>query len=408
MSNYSLENIGFIPSRRLEGVSESATLKLNATVQQLKAQGVDIINLTAGEPDSPVPDLAKEAAIRAIQTNQNKYTPVAGIMPLREAIASKTNAQQPSLSTHQSWKASHVVVSNGGKQAIFNSLLALINPGDEVLIPSPYWLSYPEMVKLAGGIPRIISTSIDQGFKLTPDQLRQALSARTKLIIFNSPSNPSGVMYSKSEFRELGKVLEDEQVARGVWILSDEIYDQIILGKEPFCSFLEAAPQLAHRTITVNGMSKSVSMTGWRVGWSVAPESVTQALITIQGQSTSGINAPAQWASVAGLQLPPEYFQQQLEKYQRRKKILLENLKNAPRIEIVDPDGAFYAFIGIGSHLRAGEDSMGFAQRLLEEAKVAVIPGTPFGESRFIRISFAVDEASILEGSQRIVNYLKH
>jgi len=407
MSNPSIQNVGLTLAQRLVGVSESATLKLNATVQQLKAQGVDIVNLTAGEPDSPVPDAAKEAAIRAIQTNQNKYTPVPGILPLREAIAAKTNAQQASLSKHQPWKASHVVVSNGGKQAIFNTLMALINPGDEVLIPSPYWLSYPEMVKLAGGVPKVIPTSIELGFKVTPDQLKQALSSRTKLIIFNSPSNPSGVMYSKAEFSELGKVLHEEELAQGVWILSDEIYDQIILGKEPFCSFLEAAPQLVDRTITVNGMSKSVAMTGWRIGWSVAHEKVTQALITLQGQSTSGINAPAQWASIAGLGLPSEYFKEQVEKYQGRKKILLENLKNAPRIEVVEPDGAFYVFIGIKGHLRAGEDSMGFAQRLLEEAQVAVIPGTPFGEAHFIRISFATDEKSILEGCKRIVNYLQ-
>ena len=407
MTQSSIKTMGFSFAQRLEGVSESATLKLNATVQQLKAQGVDIVNLTAGEPDSPVPDAAKEAAIEAIQTNQSKYTPVPGIMPLREAVAAKTNAQQPSLAAHQPWKASNVVVSNGGKQALFNSLLALINPGDEVLIPAPYWLSYPEMVKLAGGVPRILSTTIQQGFKVTPEQLRQALSSKTKLIIFNSPSNPTGVMYSKEEFRALGQVLHEEKLAQGVWVISDEIYDQIILGDIPFCSFLEAAPQLADRTITVNGMSKSVSMTGWRIGWSVAQEKVTQALITLQGQSTSGINAPAQWASVAGLKLPQEYFKEQADKYRQRKKILLENLRNAPRIEIVDPDGAFYAFIGIKDHLRAGEDSMGFAQRLLEEAQVAVIPGTPFGESQFIRVSFSTDEQSIIEGCQRITRYLQ-
>ena len=407
MTQSSIQPKGLPFAHRLDGVSESATLKLNATVQQLKAQGVDIINLTAGEPDSPVPDAAKEAAIHAIQTNQNKYTPVPGIAPLREAVAAKTNAQQPSLSAQKPWKSAHVCVSNGGKQALFNSLLALINPGDEVLIPAPYWLSYPEMVKLAGGVPKILPTSLQQGFKVTPEQLRQALSARTKLIIFNSPSNPTGVMYSKAEFQALGQVLHEEKLAQGVWVISDEIYDQIILGEIPFCSFLEAAPQLADRTITVNGMSKSVSMTGWRIGWSVAQERVTQALITLQGQSTSGINAPAQWASVAGLKLPTEYFEQQAQKYRHRKKILLENLKNAPRIEIVDPDGAFYAFIGIKSHLRAGEDSMGFAQRLLEEAQVAVIPGTPFGEAHFIRISFSTDEKSIIEGCQRITRYLQ-
>lgn len=403
----------FQAAHRLEGVSESATLKLNATVQALKAKGVDVVNLTAGEPDFQVPFEAQEAVKKAMLANQSKYTPVPGISELREAVAEKTNRQQPSLSKPSqrgAWKASNVVVSNGGKQALFNSFMALLNPGDEVLIPSPYWLSYPEMAMLVGAVPRFIQAPASQGFKITPEQLRNALSAhaaKIKIVVFNSPSNPTGAMYSSEEFKALGKVLLETPGAEKIWIISDEIYDRILLGSTPFCSFLEAVPELAHRTITINGVSKSAAMTGWRIGWSVAPESATQAMITIQGQSTSGINALAQWASLAALKIPESHFAEQVKTYQRRRTLVLENLKKARKIELINPEGAFYVFFGVTSYLRSGEDSIGFAQRLLEEAKVALVPGTPFGEPGFLRLSFATDEKSLQEGCDRILHFLQ-
>ena len=392
---------------RLNGVSESATLKLNATVQAMKAQGVNVVNLTAGEPDFWVPEVAKEAVIEALSANRSKYTPVAGIPELREAIASKTNAQQPRVAADMPWKASHVVVTNGGKQAIFNACMALLNPGDEVLIPSPYWLSYPEMVKLAGGTPRFISAPFSQDFKITPQQLEAALGPQVKMLILNSPSNPTGMMYSKTEYQALADVLIRSAYLKNIWIISDEIYDRIILSDTPFCSFLDAAPELKDRTITVNGMSKSCAMTGWRIGWSVACESITQGMITLQGQSTSGINALAQWASLAALKLPESYFQSQVDSFKRKRNLLLQNLKKAKKIEFKSPEGAFYAFVGVGKYLKPGEDSIQFAQRLLEEAKVAVVPGGPFGESQFVRLSFATDEKSIEEGCLRFLNYLE-
>jgi aspartate aminotransferase len=393
-------------SRRLEGVSESATLKLNATVQQMKAQGVDVVNLTAGEPDFWVPEAAKKSVIDAVHGNQSKYTPVGGLPALREAIARKTNEQQKSLSSGRPWQSSHVVVTNGGKQALFNSLMAILNSGDEVLIPSPYWLSYPEMVKLAGGIPKFIPTSVDQNFKITPEQLTHAVGPNVKVLILNSPSNPTGALYSKEEYQALGTVLSQSPFGKNVWILSDEIYDRIVLGSIPFCSFLEANPGLADQTITINGVSKSAAMTGWRLGWSVACEKVTQAMLTLQGQSTSGVNALAQWAAIAALKLPESDFTSQVESFRKRRDLLLENLRKARKIELYTPDGAFYVFVGIEKYLRAGEDSLGFAQRVLEEARIAVVPGTPFGDPECIRLSFATDEKSILEGCQRLVNYL--
>lgn len=392
-------------SSRLSRISESATLKLNATVQAMKASGADLVNLTAGEPDFFVHDEGKKAAVAAVNSNRSKYTPVAGIPELREAVAKKTNAQQPQLP--KPWKASNVVVTNGGKQSLFNIFMATLNEGDEVLIPSPYWLSYPEMVMLAGGTPRFIQTSAEEGFRMSAAKLKSALDqGRPRALILNSPSNPTGGTYSEEEFAEIGKMIASHPNAREMWIISDEIYDRITFGAPKFCSFLKAAPQLQGQTVTVNGMSKSAAMTGWRVGWSVATDSLTSALTKLQGQSTSGINAPAQWASVAVLNLPEEGFSEQVSTYRRRRDLALEILKKAGKLKIVPPQGAFYIFLGISAYLNNGEDSIGFAERVLEKAKVAVVPGTPFGEPGFVRISFATDDVTLREGCERLVRYL--
>lgn len=394
-------------ARRLEGVSESATLKLNATVQAMKAQGLDVVNLTAGEPDFNVADSVKEAVVEALKANRSKYTPAAGIPELRQAIADKTNAQQPSLAQTKPWKSSEVIVTNGGKQALFNAFLALLDQGDEVLIPAPYWLSYPEMVKLAGGIPKFIPASFERGFKLQPEQLKAALGSKVKVLVLNSPSNPTGAMYSREEYAALGEVLLKTPGAENVWVISDEIYDRIVLGKTPFCSFLEAVPGLKDRTVTINGLSKSAAMTGWRVGWSVAPQTLTQGMITLQGQSTSNINALAQYASLAALKLPEISYDQQVSSYRRRRDLCLKILSQSSKMKIFVPDGAFYIFLGIGKSIKAGEDSFGFAERLLEKNKVAVVPGTPFGEPESIRISFSIDENSLEEGCKRIVQFVE-
>lgn len=391
-------------AKRLEGVSESATLKLNATVQAMKAQGLPVVNLTAGEPDFAVPAEGKRAAIAAIEADKSKYTPASGIAELRERIAARTNGQQPAVSPP--WKASDVIVTNGGKQAIFNALMALVDPGDEVLIPAPYWLSYPEMAKLCGGVPRILPTRFEDGFKLKPTDLEAALTERSRILFVNSPSNPTGAMYSQAELKALGDVLLKHPRGGRVWVISDEIYDLITFGEPPFCSFLQAAPALRSRTVTVNGMSKSAAMTGWRVGWSVAPANVTAAMSTLQGQSTSGINSVAQWASVAALDLPPGSFTQQVDSYRRRRDLVLEILARDPTIKVVAPQGAFYIFAGVEAHFHDGEDSIAFAQRLLEQAQVAVVPGTPFGAPGFLRLSFATEEGALREGCRRLVEYL--
>jgi aspartate aminotransferase len=392
-------------AHRLEGVSESATLKLNAMVQTMKAQGVDVVNLTAGEPDFFVPEEAKKAVVDALNSNKSRYTPAAGIPEFREAVAEKTNLQQPNVAKSQPWKLADVVITNGGKQALFNTFLALLNPGDEVLIPSPYWLSYPEMVKIAEGTPRFLHAPFSQNFKITPAQLKEGITSKTKILVLNSPSNPTGEMYSREEFRALAEVLIAAE-NKNIWVISDEIYDRITFGSVKFCSFLDSAPELRNRTVTVNGMSKSAAMTGWRIGWSVAPSELTSAMITLQGQSTSNINALAQWASVAALKLPDSYFEGNAKTYLRRRNLALEILQKSPKIEVKSPDGAFYIFLGIRQYLKAGEDSFGFAERLLSEAKVAVVPGTPFGEPGFVRLSFALDDRSLQDGCERIVKFL--
>ncbi len=397
----------FVPSRRLDGVTESATLRLNALVNQLKAQGRDVVNLTAGEPDFNVPDVAKAAVEEGLRKNLSKYTPAAGIPALRERIARRTNLQQPSVvARHGEWKAANVVVTNGGKQAIFNAMMACLDAGDEVLVPSPFWLSYPDMARLCGGEPRIVRSTLEQGWKITPEQLRKAITPRSRLLLLNSPSNPTGAMYSRAELAALGQVIEQHPDAGRLLVISDEIYDRIILDQVPFCSFAEACPSIASRVITVNGLSKSAAMTGWRVGWSVASPEITAVLGMLQGQTTSGINSLAQAASVAALDLPESAFAEQVSMYRRRRDVALEILHKAGRIKVMTPQGAFYAFLGVEGYLQPGEDSSVFCERVLEKAGVALVPGGPFGEPGAVRLSFATDEKSLAAGCQRLVDHL--
>jgi aspartate aminotransferase len=274
------------------------------------------------------------------------------------------------------------------------------------------------MVRIAGGVPKFIAARHAQDYKITPEQLRSALSPghRVKLLFMNSPSNPTGAMYSRAELRALGDVLLTTPGAENVWVISDEIYDRIVFddgGKLPFTSFGEACPELRDRLVTVNGMSKSAAMTGWRIGWTVAPAHLNSGLAALQGHSTSGINSLAQWASLAALKLPESRFSDQVATYRRRRDLLLEILGKAGKIDLFTPHGAFYAFVGVGRCLKrdvgpqGSEDSMGFAERLLQEAQVAVVPGTPFGAPEAIRLSFALDDRSLRTGAERIVQYLK-
>lgn len=396
-----------IISSRLDGVSESATLNLNAKVQEMKKNGIDVVNLSAGEPDFNPPEEAKIAVIDALNRNLSKYTPAAGMQELKSLIAEKKNRQQSN--NKKMWTHSDVVVSNGGKQALINTFFALINPGDAVIIPSPFWISYPEMVKLAGGVPVIIKTKFEDGFKLTPSQLKDTIerTENLKLIVLTSPNNPTGSMYSKNEYKSLGNVLLEKGKSEDIFIISDEIYDRIILSDEKFCSFLEACPELQERTITVNGLSKSAAMTGWRLGWSVANSTITKAITTIQSQSSSGVNTLSQCAAISALKLPESSFSWQLDHYKKRKDLAISILSKVYGLKILNPLGAFYLFIGIEQFLYELEDSILFSEDLLKTSNVAVVPGTPFGEDKFIRISFATDEKTIIEGCERLVKFLR-
>jgi aspartate aminotransferase len=394
---------------RVRSVSDSFTLKLNAQVQEMQKQGIDIANLTTGEPDFQVPEAAKEAVRESVRLNRSKYTPVPGIPALREAIAVKTNVQQPSLvALSGEWKAANVVATNGGKQSIFNAMMAVLEPGDQVLYPAPFWLSYPEMTKLVGGEPISIATRFENGFRMTADELARALDSapRAKLLILNSPCNPTGALYSREELAAIGSVLETHPRGREIWILSDEIYDRVILGEKPFTSFLEACPRLRDRVITVNGMSKAAAMTGWRIGWTVASAEATAAMNTVQAQSTSGINALSQWASIAALKLPESSFSDQVEKYRERFRMVLEILSKACKLKVVVPEGAFYVFFGVQEYLAAGEDAGRFCERVLRDARVALVPGDPFGAPGFVRMSFATDDATLKTGCERLVGLL--
>lgn len=397
----------FIPSERMKGVSESATLKLNALANQLRAQGVDIVNLTAGEPDFAPSEEAKSAIVESVKLNRSKYTPTAGIPELRELIAKKTNIQQPSVASQKAWTSKEVVVSNGGKQAIFDTLMVTLNPGDEVIIPAPYWLSYPEMVKLCGGTPMILETREEDGFRMRPEALTSAITAKTKAILINSPSNPTGVGYSREQLAALGAALADHPSKAQPIVISDEIYDVITYSGYKFCSFLEACPQLRDRVVTVNGLSKSGAMTGWRVGWTLAQPAITELLQTLQGQSTSGINSLAQYAAVAALQVGPEWFEAHRKSLEARRNTALELLRSNSKIRVIAPDGAFYLFVNVSSALKAGEDSMKFAEHALEQAKVVVVPGTPFGAPEWVRISFALDEKQLRLGIERLLSLFK-
>ncbi|MBU6154541.1 MAG: pyridoxal phosphate-dependent aminotransferase [Bdellovibrionales bacterium] len=389
-------------SSRVRNLKESSTLRVNALVNRMKAEGKEVFNLTAGEPDFPPSEAAKNAVLEAVAKNQSKYTPTAGIPELRELIAKKTNSQQSAISVSRPWRASDVVVTNGGKQAIFNAIFALVDSGDEVVFGAPFWLSYPEMVKAAGGTSVVIETRAETGYRIQPEQLERAISEKTKLLILNSPSNPTGSVYAKDDLRALGEILKKHPT---VWVLSDEIYDRIEFVKGVWVSFLDANPELRDRTVTVNGLSKSGAMTGWRVGWSITPESLTPALISLQGHSTSGICSLSQAAAIASLKLSHSDFEPQRLEYLNRRNLALEVLRKSAKIKAYEPAGAFYLFVDCGALLKDDQDANGLAERVLQEAKVAVVSGVDFGAPKCIRISFATDPSTLREGCERLVRF---
>ncbi|WOJ90532.1 pyridoxal phosphate-dependent aminotransferase [Methylocapsa polymorpha] len=376
-------------------VKPSATIAVTQKARDLKNAGRDIISLSVGEPDFDTPDNIKKAAIAAIERGETKYTPVLGIPPLREAIARKFKREN-----NLDYKASQTIVGTGGKHILFNAFLATINPGDEVIIPAPYWVSYPDMVLIAGGSPVPVATRIEQGFKLQPEALEKAITPKTKWLLLNSPSNPSGAAYTHAELKALTDVLLRHE---HVWVLTDDIYEHLIYGDFKFATPAEVEPRLIDRTLTMNGVSKSYAMTGWRIGYAAGPEQLIKAMDMLQGQQTSGACSIAQWASVEALTGPQDFIAERRKIFEERRDLVVSMLNQAKFLQCPSPEGAFYVYpscaeaIGKttpeGKRIDTDED---FVAGLLEAEGVAVVQGSAFGLGPNFRISYAT-ATSVLE-----------
>lgn len=378
---------------RLKCVAESATLKMNAAAKALAAQGVRVINFSVGETDFEPFVSVRDAVVAAVEQNFNKYTAVPGIPELRKALSEKL-ARENGLT----YKPEEICVTVGGKQAIFNFLLAALNPGDEVIIPAPFWVSYPEMVKIVGGSPVILPTTRESRFKISEDQLRSSITPKTKALILNSPSNPTGMMYSKVELEALARVLEDTNI----WVLSDEIYERLVYDGK-FVSFASLSQDAFGRTLTVNGFSKTYAMTGWRIGYAAGPKRLIDAMSMIQGQSTSGAASIVQKGALAALSVPSPEIEKQATSLRARRAIMSETLKKAEKLRFVEPDGAFYFFIDVSAYLPKGLSTDDLALNLLKTANVATVSGSGFGLDGHLRLSFALSEADVREGCEKIV-----
>jgi len=394
----------FQPSDALARVQPSATLAVTQKARELKAQGIDVISLGAGEPDFDTPDHIKDAAIAAIRAGKTKYTAVDGIPELKAAIVAKF-ARENGLE----YTAEQVSVAPGGKPIIYNALVATLNPGDEVLFPAPYWVSYPEMVRLCGGEPKVISAGIETGFKLTPAQLDAAITPRTKWFIFNSPSNPTGAGYTTVEMRGLTDVLLRHP---HVMIMTDDMYEHIVYDGYEFASIAQVEPRLYDRTLTTNGVSKAFSMTGWRIGYAAGPEKLISAMRKVISQTTSNACSISQWAAVAALEGPMDFIADRNAAFKRRRDFVLKDVRAAEGLTAPTPEGAFYIFADcsgwIGKTTLKGltlSTDIDVCSALLDEQAVAVVPGTAFGSSPCFRISYATDDESLKAAGRRLQQF---
>jgi aspartate aminotransferase len=391
-------------SNRINRLPASATLAMAAKARELKNQGINIIGLSLGEPDFNTPEFIKEAAIQAVKDNYNSYSPVDGYADLKVAICEKFKRDNG-----LDYQPSQVVVSTGAKQSIANICMVLLNPGDEVLLPAPYWVSYSAIVTLAESKPTIIPSSIENDFKITPEQLESAISPKTKLIMFNSPNNPSGTIYTEEEFRALGMVLKKYP---DIYILSDEIYEHINYGTPHFS--IASISDLYDRTITVNGVAKAFAMTGWRIGYIGAPEWIAKACNKMQGQITSGANCIAQRATIAAVSAPYSKIQYMVDEFHKRRDLILKLLSEIPGLKLNQPQGAFYVFPDVSSYFgkiingNNIQNANDFALFLLEKAHVATVTGEAFGNPRCLRISYAASEDDIKSAVKRIKKVLSY
>ena len=385
-------------------VKPSATIAVTQKARDLRAAGREVIDLSAGEPDFDTPDNIKEAAIAAIRRGETKYPPVAGIVPLREAISDKFRRENG-----LEYGLDQIIVGTGGKQVLYNAFAATLNPGDEVLIPAPYWVSYPAMVTLNGGSPAFIGTKLENGFKLTPEDLDRALTPKTKWLMFNSPSNPSGAAYSADELRAIADVLLRHPQ---VWVLTDDMYEHLLYTDEPFATIAQVEPKLHERTLTLNGVSKAYAMTGWRIGYAGGPKELIGAMTKIQSQQTSGACTIAQWASVEALTGPQDFIPERAKVFNDRRDLVVSMLNQANGIECPVPEGAFYVYPScaglIGRKTASGkviETDEDFVTELLEAEGVGVVHGTAFGLGPNFRISYAAATELLEDACGRIQRF---
>lgn len=391
-------------SEALSRVAPSATMAVTQKARELKAAGHDVIGLGAGEPDFDTPDHIKQAAIEAIRSGQTNYTNVDGISELKEAICAKFKRDN-----RLNYTPSQINVSPGGKPVIYNAFVATLNAGDEVIVPAPCWVSYPEMAKLAGGTPRIVPCDMASGFKLTPEALEAAITSKTKWLILNSPSNPTGAAYSGAELKALGEVLIQHP---HVMVLTDDMYEHLMYDDAVFATIADVTPDLYERTLTMNGVSKAYAMTGWRIGYAGGPEWLIKAMAKVMSQSTSNPTSISQWAAVAALESSHDFMIERNRAFQTRRNAVVAGLNAAEGLTCLMPDGAFYAYPDCGGTLgkttKAGrilKTDMDFAAALLEEALVAVVPGTAFHGSPNVRLSYATDMASLETALARIQSF---
>lgn len=385
-------------SDRINNLAVSQTLAMAALARELKAQGKDIISLSLGEPDFNTPEFIKEAAKKAIDENYSTYTPVEGYLELKEAICKKFKRDND-----LDYKPSQIVVSTGAKQSLYNIAQVMLNDGDEVILPAPYWVSYFEIIKLSGGVPVEVPTSVESDFKITPEQLEAAITPKTKMMWFSSPCNPSGSVYNREELTALAKVLEKHP---HVYVVSDEIYEHINFSGT-FCS-IGSIPGMLERTITVNGVAKAFAMTGWRIGYIGAPEFIAKACTKIQGQVTSGANSIAQRATITAVEANPSVLNEMVTAFKNRRDLVVGLVKEIPGFKLNVPEGAFYVFPDVSSFFgktlkgQLIKDATDFSMFLLAEANVATVTGDAFGNPNCIRFSYATSEALLTEAMKRI------
>ncbi|HAI24101.1 MAG TPA: aspartate aminotransferase [Alcanivorax sp.] len=384
-------------SDRVQRIKPSPTLAITSKAAELRAQGKDIIGLGAGEPDFDTPDHIKQAAIEAINAGKTKYTPVDGTPGLKKAVVDKFKRENG-----LDYEAGQILVSSGGKQSFFNMALALLNDGDEAIIPAPYWVSYPDMVKVAGGVPVVLETDLDSRFKITPQQLEQAITPKTRLFVINSPSNPSGMAYSKEELAALGEVLKKHP---DIVIATDDMYEHILWTGQPFVNIVNACPELYDRTVVMNGVSKAYSMTGWRIGYAGGPQKLIAAMKKVQSQSTSNPASISQAAAEAALSGDQQCVKDMVKAFKERHDYVVDALNKLPGVTCAPGDGTFYAFpdfSGAIADMDGVESCTDLAAQLLETAEVALVPGSAFGAPGCLRLSFAVGMDTLVEAISRI------